>query len=199
MRLHEEEYNQIVKIGRFGDKRKALIAVEKIKNLGVYAYSEGPEVFVSIEQDRNDPHYVDDVVSICRNMFKSNTNDFGKYKLAESEFKWVCDETIKCLMNESYFNNTMYATAKSQLLKMANNKIRLMFLYNRRGDNFEPETKFENAIYRVCQENNFISKRTILDKISKAINKIMIGGCKNTNMSQHDMLSYVNNTIEDYI
>lgn len=66
--LNEEEYNQIIKVATMKDEKGAFEVVEEIKSSGVYSYNEGNDVYVSIEIDRNDVAYVDEVINYCKSV-----------------------------------------------------------------------------------------------------------------------------------
>ena len=64
--LKEEEYNEIHKIVTMFDNKAAEEVVEEINAEGIDAYAIDNTVYISMEQDRDDPHYVDDVVVHCK-------------------------------------------------------------------------------------------------------------------------------------
>jgi hypothetical protein len=66
--LKEEEYNEIRKIATFFDEKAANEVVEEIETMGIDAYAVGKTVYVLIERDKNDPHYVDDIVHKCKEL-----------------------------------------------------------------------------------------------------------------------------------
>jgi hypothetical protein len=76
--LNEEEYNEVVPIARAYDEDSAQeISMHLIRN-GIESYAEDNIVYAMIEQDRNDPHYVDDVKKyakkIAREFYQSAQN-----------------------------------------------------------------------------------------------------------------------------
>jgi hypothetical protein len=66
--LREEDYNEIKKISSFFDEKAANEVVEEIESMGIDAYAVGKTVYIMIERDPNDPHYVDDIVRHCKEL-----------------------------------------------------------------------------------------------------------------------------------
>jgi hypothetical protein len=66
--LQEEEYNEIRKIATFFDEKAANEVMEEIESLGIDAYVVGKTLYVLIERDKDDPHYVDDIVYRCKEL-----------------------------------------------------------------------------------------------------------------------------------
>ena len=94
--LNEEEYNQIVKIAKMESEHCALEVVEELQNIGVEAFNQGNMVMAYIEQNRNDPYYVDDVVRKCkeiaREYIETHSEAVPMYALRE------------CYLNEEEYN-----------------------------------------------------------------------------------------------
>lgn len=94
--LNEEEYNQIVKIAKMESEHCALEVVEELQNIGVEAFNQGNMVMAYIEQNRNDPYYVDDVVRKCkeiaREYIETHSEVAPMYALRE------------CYLNEEEYN-----------------------------------------------------------------------------------------------
>ena len=94
--LNEEEYNQIVKITKMESEHCALEVVEELQNIGVEAFNQGNMVMAYIEQNRNDPYYVDDVVRKCkeiaREYIETHSEVAPMYALRE------------CYLNEEEYN-----------------------------------------------------------------------------------------------
>ncbi len=102
-KLNEEEYNQVIKLGACGDEHEALDLVYNLKNEGIDSYNEGDVVYISVEQDRNNPHYVDDVKEYAMSMFKQACGNMGKMKLVCSKRKTMklTESKLKSLIKES--------------------------------------------------------------------------------------------------
>lgn len=66
--LQEEEYNEIRKIATFFDEKAANEVMEEIESLGIDAYVVGKTLYILIERDKNDPHYVDDLAFHCKEL-----------------------------------------------------------------------------------------------------------------------------------
>jgi hypothetical protein len=75
--LNEEEYNQICQIADVGSAELAEEIADAINETGIYAYNKSSIVYAVIEQDPNDPHYVDDVVNKCKAMAYSYFTEKG--------------------------------------------------------------------------------------------------------------------------
>ena len=105
-KLNEEEYNQVIKLGACGNKHEALDLVNNLKNEGIDSYNEGNVVYISVEQDRNNPHYVDDIKEYAMNMFKQSCGNMGKMKLACSKKKTVklTESKLKNMIKEAVRN-----------------------------------------------------------------------------------------------
>jgi SepF-like predicted cell division protein (DUF552 family) len=97
--LNEEEYNQIVKIARMESEHCALEVVEELQNIGVEAFKRGNIVMACIEQDRNNPHYVDDVVRKCKEIAREYIETHSEVEpmyalrecyLNEEEYNQIC-------------------------------------------------------------------------------------------------------------
>lgn len=86
--LNEEEYNQICQIADVGSAELAEEIADAINETGIYAYNKSSIVYAVIEQDPNDPHYVDDVVNKCKAMaysyFVEKGNQERMFMLRES-------------------------------------------------------------------------------------------------------------------
>lgn len=93
--LYEEEYNQICKIARMESEIFAIEIVEELTSMGVDAYNEGKNVFIRVEKDVNDTHYVDDVVRKCKAIIRD-------YILTHSESEPMYS------LNEAYLNEEEY-------------------------------------------------------------------------------------------
>ena len=110
-KLNEEEYNQVIKLGACGNEHEALDLVYNLKNEGIDSYNEGNVVYISVKQDRNNPHYVDDVKEYAMNMFKQACGNMGKMKLACSKRK-----TMK--LTESKLKNLIKESVRKALLEL---------------------------------------------------------------------------------
>ena len=94
--LNEEEYNQIVKIAKMESERCASEVVEELQSIGIDAFNQGNMVMACIEQDRNNPHYVDEVVYKCKEIAK-------KYIETHSEMEPMY-ALKECYLNEEEYN-----------------------------------------------------------------------------------------------
>ena len=97
--LNEEEYNPIVKIARMESEHCALEVVEELQNIGVEAFKQGNIVMACIEQDRNNLHYVDDVIRKCKEIVRDYIETHSEVEpmyalrecyLNEEEYNQVC-------------------------------------------------------------------------------------------------------------
>jgi SepF-like predicted cell division protein (DUF552 family) len=97
--LNEEEYNQIVKIARMESEHCALEVVEELQNIGVEAFKQGNIVMACIEQDRNNPHYADDVIRKCKEIARDYIETHNEVEpmyalrecyLNEEEYNQIC-------------------------------------------------------------------------------------------------------------
>ena len=97
--LNEEEYNQIVKIAKMESERCASDVVEELQSIGVDAFNQGNMVMACIEQDRNDPYYVDDVVRKCKEIAREYIETHSEVEpmyalrecyLNEEEYNQIC-------------------------------------------------------------------------------------------------------------
>ena len=94
--LNEEEYNQIVKIAKMESEHCALEVVEELKSLGVEAFNQGNMVMAYIEQDKYNPHYVDDVTRKCKEIAREYIETHS-----EAEPMYALRE---CYLNEEEYN-----------------------------------------------------------------------------------------------
>lgn len=200
MKLYEEEYNEVHKIGRAKTPEQAIKIVKKIRNIGIEAYNKGNDVIISVEQDRNDPHYVDDMIQMCRNIIKPQPQqEFSQYKLAENETKWICSECIKILLGESAVENVMFAIVKSQAKKMAFQKIKKMFAAKRNGEECPCKSKFDKCALKLCDFKNYMNEKECVTMLCNAIDKLMDNECRMPDLSEYDMFSKINNYIGNYL
>ena len=129
--LNEEEYNQIVKIAKMESERCASDVVEELQSIGVDAFNQGNMVMACIEQDRNDPYYVDDVVRKCKEIAREYIETHSEVEpmyalrecyLNEEEYNQICQiadvgsaelaEEIADMINE----RGIYAYNKSSIV-----------------------------------------------------------------------------------
>ena len=105
-KLNEEEYNEVIKLGACANEQQASEIIYKLQGEGIESYNEGNVVFISVEQDRNDPHYVDDVKEYAMNMFNQLCGNMGKMKLACSKKKTVklTESKLKNMIKEAVRN-----------------------------------------------------------------------------------------------
>lgn len=200
--LHEEEYNQIVKIGKIYDKNIIKKLQHRLSVMGIDSHVDGDEVYITVEQDKNDPHYVDDIVDIAKKVLaKLSDNGFSlsSFKLAENEFKWVCNECIKRLLEASVFNDAMFAIVKAQAKKMARKKILQMCQNYKKGEQNTPKTRFDKCVYDFCEKSGFINENELVKLVCLAIDKLMDAECKRPDMTEYDMFLNINNDLKDYI
>ena len=94
--LNEEEYNQIVKIAKMESEYCALEVVEELQSMGVEAFNQGNIVMAYIEQDKYNPHYVDDVTRKCKEIAREYIETHS-----EAEPMYALRE---CYLNEEEYN-----------------------------------------------------------------------------------------------
>ena len=94
--LNEEEYNQIVKIAKMESEYCALEVVEELQSMGVEAFNQGNMVMAYIEQDKYNPHYVDDVTRKCKEIAREYIETHS-----EAEPMYALRE---CYLNEEEYN-----------------------------------------------------------------------------------------------
>ena len=94
--LNEEEYNQIVKIAKMESEYCALEVVEELQSMGVDAFNQGNMVMAYIEQDKYNPHYVDDVTRKCKEIAREYIETHS-----EAEPMYALRE---CYLNEEEYN-----------------------------------------------------------------------------------------------
>lgn len=116
-RLNEEEYNEIIKLGVCSNEQQASEIIYKLQDEGIESYNEGNVVFISVEQDRNDPHYVDDVKEYAMHIFKQTCGASNKMKLACSK-----KNTVK--LTESKLKQIIKEAVINELKTIKNNKNR---------------------------------------------------------------------------
>ena len=103
-KLNEEEYNEVIKLGVCNDEQQASEIVYRLQDEGIESYNEGNVVCISIEQDRNDPHYVDDVKNYAMSIFNEMCkNDNQRMRIACSKHKTLklTESKLKSLIKES--------------------------------------------------------------------------------------------------
>lgn len=198
--LREEEYNQIVKIGTLQSPKQYRELEEKLYSMGIDTLLKGNEFYISVEQDRNDPHYVDDMVDLARKEYNNVVGlNFSSFKLAESELKWVFAECINRLINESVVNDALFAIVKAQAKKMARKKIMQIIMGKREGDEYQPRNKFDKCILNVCDIKKYINEKEIARIINHAIDCVMDEECRLPDLSEYDMFMKISNGIEKFI
>lgn len=116
-RLNEEEYNEIIKLGVCNNEQQASEIIYKLQDEGIDSYNEGNIVFISVEQDRNDPHYIDDVKEYAMRIFKETCGASNKMKLACSK-----KNTVK--LTESKLKQIIKEAVINELKSIKNNKNR---------------------------------------------------------------------------
>lgn len=116
-KLNEEEYNEVIKLGVCNDEQQASEIVYRLQDEGIESYNEGNAVYISVEQDRNNPHYVDDVKEYAMNMFKQACGASNKMKLACSK-----KNTVK--LTESKLKQIIKEAVINELKSIKNNKNR---------------------------------------------------------------------------
>ena len=199
--LCEEEYNQIISIGKIDNISNAKKLGKRLEMMGIDSYVDGDEFYISVEQDRNDPHYVDDIANIAKKEYNKlcGMSIPSSFKLAENEFKWICQECISRLIESSFVNDALFAIVKAQAKKMARKKIMQMFMNKRDGAENTPRSKFDACVINVCDSCNYSNEREIAKIINNAIDCVMDAECKQPNLSEYDMFSKINNGISNFI
>lgn len=198
--LKEEEYNQIVKIGRLQSAKQYRELEERLYSMGIDALLKGDELYISVEQDRNDPHYIDDVVDLAKKEYNNVVGvNISSFKLAENEIKWVFVECINLLLNENVVNDALFAIVKAQAKKMARKKIMQIVMCKREGDKYQPRNNFDKCILNVCDIKRYINEKDIARVINYAIDCVMDEECRLPDLSEYDMFMKINNGIEKFI
>ena len=64
--LNEEEYNEIHKIACLFDEKAAIEIAETLNSEGIDAYAIKNSLYITVEQDKNDVRYVDDIINHCK-------------------------------------------------------------------------------------------------------------------------------------
>lgn len=105
-KLNEENYNQVIELGTCSDLDKVSEVIYRLKEEGIEAYNKGNKVIISVEQDRNNPHYVDDIREYAMNIFNNACRETGKMKLACSKNKTVklTESKLKNMIKEAVHN-----------------------------------------------------------------------------------------------
>lgn len=199
--LYEEEYNQIVKICSITDVKKIKKLKQRLDLMGIDSFIKNNEFYISVEQDRNDPHYVDDIVNIARREYAKLDNDnlFHSFKLAENELKWVCHECVKKIMENSVINDALFGIVKGQAKKAARKKIMQYFQTKKEGAKPTPKTRFEQTIFNICDSNHYANEREISQRINNAIDELMNNECRIPDLSEYEMFSIISKELINYI
>lgn len=195
--LREEEYNQIIKIGEIFKPEHIEAIRERLDVMGIYFHIKNNELYIEVEQDRKDPHYVDDIIELVRNEYNDIVNSYDdetSFKLAESEVKWILNQCAIRLTEGSVFNEATFAIVKSQAKKNAYNKVKKYFIDSEE----EPRTNFDRCIKMACTNMNGTQKE-ICHKICNAIDCLMNSECREPGMSTYDMFSLISKHIQNYI
>ena len=195
--LREEEYNQVISLGKVSNIEIAKELKKRLYVMGIDCHLQNGEFYITVEQDRNDPHYVDDVTSLARaeyNRLNSEYNPLDSYKLAENEFKWICNECIKLLTEGSEVNEVAFGLVTSLIKRDIYKKIKTYF---RDGD-IEMKSKLDRVVRNCCRSCKG-NKKNIYNTISNIIDTIMDDMCREPGMTEYDMFSVIRNNIDRYI
>lgn len=111
-KLNEEEYNEIIKLGVCNDEQQASEIVYRLQDEGIESYNENNIIFISIEQDRNNPHYVDDVKNYAMSIF----NDCCKS--TNQQMKLACSKRKTMKLTESKLKNLIKESVRKALLEL---------------------------------------------------------------------------------
>ena len=195
--LKEEEYNQIISLGTFDNPDIALAIQHKLYNMGIDTELKDNELLLSVEQDRNDPHYVDDVLNIAKNEIKKCLSQTkynerqnlacSKTRLTNNELNFILSECIKILTEGEVFNDAMFAIVKAQAKRMARKKI----ISALTSSDFECKTNFDKCISKICSLKKFMSQNDCIRMAFNAIDEIMENECKTNGLTEHDMYKIV--------
>ena len=201
--LKEEEYNQIISLGKVQDNNKAKSICSKLYNMGIDCYLDNDELYIQVEQDRNDPHYVDDVYNMAKKIYDSYENRLklacSKQKLTPNELNFILKECVKKLTEASVFNDAMFAIVKAQAKKMAFQKIKKMFAAKRNGEECSCKSKFDKCALKLCDFKNYMNEKECVTILCNAIDKLMDDECRMPDLSEYDMFSKINNYIGNYL
>lgn len=114
-KINEEEYNQVIKLGICDNENQALDIVYELQDNGIESYNKGNIVYISAEQDRNNPHYIDEIQEYAMNIFNKKCNTSNKMKLAcskqknmkitETKLKSLIKESVKKALTETNLSN----------------------------------------------------------------------------------------------
>lgn len=178
--LNEEEYNQVIKLGACGNEHEALDLVYNLKHEGIESYNKGNVVYISVEQDRNNPHYVDDVKEYAMDMFNQACGNMGKMKLACSKRKTIklTESKLKSLIKESIEEvlNTMNVNANSMFM---NDSMQSEFKFNTQN----VDLSRNGYTYKIKAQVNFENGNSYDLEFVFGVNHIsrVTGYCNNEN------------------
>lgn len=133
-KINEENYNEQIEIGVAQDKFQAKAIVNMLRKEGINAYSDGNSVFILVERDRNDPHYVDDIKQYAIEKFNEFCGD-GKQpmklacskqknmKITESKLKSLIKESVrKALLESDMPVDTSYVDREREWAQLVNSE-----------------------------------------------------------------------------
>ena len=163
-KINEENYNEQIEIGVAQDKFQAKAIVNMLRKEGIDAYSDGNSVFILIERDRNDLHYVDDVKQYAIEKFNEFCGDCKQpMKLACSKQKnmKITESKLKKLIKEAVLDEILFGGKK-------------------RGDdkpfNYSLYKKISTELYEFIEDwwhKNFVSEMQMpREKIMKFVDEL---------------------------
>ena len=111
-KINEENYNEQIKIGVAQNNFQAKSIVNMLRKEGIDAYNKENIVFILVERDRNDPHYVDDVKQYAIKKF----NEFCGN--GEQPMKLACSKQKNKKLTESKLRNIIKESVRTALLNL---------------------------------------------------------------------------------
>lgn len=111
-KINEENYNEPIEIGVAQDNFQAKDIVTFLKKEGIDAYSEGNSVYILVERDRNNPHYVDDVKEYAIKIFNEFCGNDGQ------PMKLACSKQKNKKLTESKLRNIIKESVRAALLNL---------------------------------------------------------------------------------
>ena len=113
-KLNEEEYNEIIKLGSAIDENQANEIAQELQKRNITAEAEGRDVIISVERDRLNPYYVDDVKEYAMEIFNDICGSANKMKLACSKQKnmKITESKLKKLIKEAVLDEILFGGKK---------------------------------------------------------------------------------------
>ena len=162
-RINEENYNEIIKLGVCNDKQQVTEIIGKLKEEGIDAYNEGPNVYIAVEKDNNNPHYIDDVKDFAMNMFNDVCGSMAKMKLAcsKKKTKKLTESKLKEIIKEAVLDEILFGGRKKE---------------NKKPFNYSLYKKISTELYEFIEDwwhRNFVSEMQMpREKIMKFVQEL---------------------------